>query len=96
MPKAERSEARDKAFAIWKASKGIMPLVGIAELLDVPAVRERKWKCEDKWEEKIGKRPGGRSSKKIKKSRPATSKKSSVKNGKKNSAILRKNFLDFT
>lgn len=93
MPKAERSEARDKAFAIWKASKGIMPLVGIAELLDVPAVRVRKWKHEDDWEAKIGKRPGGRTSKKIKKSSPETSKKSSVKNGKKNSAILRKNFL---
>lgn len=91
--KSQRSEARDNAYTIWRASKGKMPLVGIAELLGVPAVKVRKWKHEDDWDAKIGKKPGRRSSKKRKKSGSSASKKTTVKNGQKNSAILRKNFL---
>lgn len=95
MPKAERSEARDKAFEIWRASKGKMPLVGIAELLDVPAVKVRKWKYEDDWEAKIGKRPAKRTTTKKKKSRSPTKKKSVAKKAEKKSAIFgNKNFSD--
>ena len=95
MPKAERSEARDKAFEIWRAGKGKMPLVGIAELLDVPAVKVRKWKYEDEWEAKIGKRPAKRTSQKKKKTRLPTKKKSVTKKAEKKFAILgNKNFFE--
>ena len=88
MPKAERSEARDRAFEIWRVSKGKMPLVGIAKLLDVPAVKVRKWKYEDDWEAKIGKRPAKRTTTKKKKSRSPTKKKSAAKKTEKKSAIF--------
>ena len=95
MPKAERSEARDKAFEIWRASKGKMPLVGIAELLGVPAVKVRKWKYEDDWEAQIGKRPAKRTSKKKNNSRSSRPKKSVKKKTEKNSAIFgNKKFSD--
>ena len=95
MPKAERSEARDRAFEIWRVSKGKMPLVGIAKLLDVPAVKVRKWKYEDDWEAKIGKRPAKRTTTKKKKSRSPTKKKSAAKKTEKKSAIFgNKNFSE--
>lgn len=48
-----RSDKRDKAFEIWRDSGQTMKLKDIADELDIPASRIRKWKAEDKWEEKI-------------------------------------------
>ena len=86
MPK--RSEARDKAFEIWKASRGKMPLVGIAELLGVPAVKVRKWKQEDEWEATVKKPSVKRTSKKSPKTRSPTKKKTAEKTGKNFLPIL--------
>lgn len=55
MPRA-RNPNRDKAFEIWQDSGGKVPLKEIAEQLDLPDSRIRKWKTEDKWDEKIKER----------------------------------------
>lgn len=44
-----KSEARQKAYEIWLASGGKMPLKDIADQLDVPPLKVRKWKSLDKW-----------------------------------------------
>ncbi|MGN4719669.1 terminase small subunit [Bacillus cereus group sp. MYBK226-2] len=50
----QRSPDRDKAFEIYKASKGEKPLVEIAEELGIKNPSQiRKWKSQDKWDEKI-------------------------------------------
>ncbi|HDR7669575.1 TPA: terminase small subunit [Bacillus wiedmannii] len=50
----QRSPDRDKAFEIYKASKGGKPLVEIAEELGIRNPSQiRKWKSQDKWDEKI-------------------------------------------
>lgn len=52
MPRA-RSPNRDKAFRIWKESKGEVALKDIAEQLGVKDTQVRKWKNQDKWEEQL-------------------------------------------
>ncbi|EJS62030.1 hypothetical protein ICU_05198 [Bacillus cereus BAG2X1-1] len=50
----QRSPDRDKAFEIYKSSKGEKPLVEIAEELGIKNPSQiRKWKSQDKWDEKI-------------------------------------------
>ncbi|PEU35484.1 terminase small subunit [Bacillus toyonensis] len=50
----QRSPDRDKAFEIYKVSKGEKPLVEIAEELGIKNPSQiRKWKSQDKWDEKI-------------------------------------------
>ncbi|PGA32105.1 terminase small subunit [Bacillus wiedmannii] len=50
----QRSPDRDKAFEIYKASKSEKPLVEIAEELGIKNPSQiRKWKSQDKWDEKI-------------------------------------------
>ena len=50
----QRSPDRDKAFEIYKESKGEKPLVEIAEELGIKNPSQiRKWKSQDKWDEKI-------------------------------------------
>ena len=44
-----KSEARREAFEIWKNSNGEIPLKDIAEKLNVPPSKVRKWKSLDKW-----------------------------------------------
>ena len=49
----QRSPDRDKAFEIYKESKGEKPLVEIAEELGIKNPSQiRKWKSQDKWDEK--------------------------------------------
>ncbi|PEJ68736.1 terminase [Bacillus pseudomycoides] len=49
----QRSPDRDKAFEIYKASKGEKPLVEIAEDLGISEGTVRGWKNKDKWNDKI-------------------------------------------
>ncbi len=49
MPRA-RDPNRDKAFDIYKASKGEIDLVEIASQLNVPPGTVRGWKSKDKWD----------------------------------------------
>jgi phage terminase small subunit len=49
MPRA-RDPNRDKAYEIWKASKGKKLLKDIATELGVSDGQIRKWKSQDKWE----------------------------------------------
>lgn len=44
---------RDKAFRLWEESGGSKKLKDIAEQLNVTSSTVRKWKANDKWEEKI-------------------------------------------
>lgn len=48
-----RSECRDKAFQIWQDSGGKIKLKDLADQLGMPDNRIRKWKSEDKWEQKL-------------------------------------------
>lgn len=52
MPRA-RDPNRDKAYKIWKEHKGEKKLKDIAEELGVSDTQVRKWKSQDKWEQKI-------------------------------------------
>lgn len=47
----QRSPDRDKAFEIYKASKGEKPLVEIAKELNLRPSQVRKWKSQDQWDE---------------------------------------------
>lgn len=49
----QRSPNRDKAFEIYKVSKGEKPLVEIAEELNLKPSQIRKWKSQDKWDEQM-------------------------------------------
>ncbi|OUA60361.1 terminase small subunit [Bacillus thuringiensis] len=49
----QRSPDRDTAFEIYKASKGEKPLVDIAAELNLKPSQIRKWKSQDKWDEKM-------------------------------------------
>lgn len=49
---AKRSPERDRAFEIWVASKGEILLKDIAGQLNVSENQIRKWKCQDKWDDK--------------------------------------------
>ncbi|MEK3933666.1 terminase small subunit [Bacillus sp. FSL R7-0642] len=50
----QRSPDRDKAFEIYKASKGEKTLVEIAKELDIKNPSQiRKWKSQDKWDEQM-------------------------------------------
>lgn len=48
-----RSPNRDKAEIIWLDSKGQTPLIEIAVALGVSDSQIRKWKNQDKWEDKL-------------------------------------------
>ncbi|MFC5541550.1 phage terminase small subunit [Ureibacillus suwonensis] len=48
-----RNPKRDQAFEIWKNSNGSKKLKDIATELEVSDSQIRKWKNEDKWEQKI-------------------------------------------
>ena len=52
MPR-QRSPNRDISFEMWKGSKGKKPLVDIAHELGVKDTQIRKWKSQDKWEERL-------------------------------------------
>lgn len=52
MPR-QRSPNRDKAKAMYIDSKGKMLLKDIAAQLDVKDTQVRKWKSQDKWDEKL-------------------------------------------
>ncbi|MCU5173765.1 terminase small subunit [Bacillus paranthracis] len=49
----QRSPDRDKAFEIYKASKGEKPLIDIATELNLKPSQIRKWKSQDKWDEQM-------------------------------------------
>ncbi|MED1012141.1 terminase small subunit [Bacillus mycoides] len=49
----QRSPDRDKAFEIYKASKGEKPLIDIAAELKLKPSQIRKWKSQDKWDEQM-------------------------------------------
>jgi len=49
----KRSPERDKAFEVWRNSGGKMPLKDIAEKLNVSPSQVRKWKSQDKWDQKF-------------------------------------------
>mgnify|MGYP000148034545 FL=1 len=48
-----RSPNRDKAFEIYKLNNGEILLKDIATQLEVKDAQIRKWKSQDKWEEKL-------------------------------------------
>lgn len=48
-----RSPNRDKAYEIYKLNNGEILLKDIATQLDVKDTQVRKWKSQDKWEEKL-------------------------------------------
>ncbi|MCY8156042.1 phage terminase small subunit-related protein, partial [Bacillus spizizenii] len=48
-----RDPRRDKAFCLWEESSGSKKLKDIAEELGITSSTIRKWKANDKWEEKI-------------------------------------------
>nr|WP_317615095.1 phage terminase small subunit [Bacillus atrophaeus] len=55
-----RDPRRDKAFRLWKESCGSMKLKDIADEFGVTSSTVRKWKANDKWEEKMkGSAPKG-------------------------------------
>ncbi|KAF6604480.1 phage terminase small subunit, partial [Bacillus sp. EKM417B] len=49
----KRDPRRDEAFHLWKESGGTKKLKDIADELGVTSSTVRKWKANDKWEEKI-------------------------------------------
>lgn len=49
----QRSPDRDKAFEIYKTSKGEKPLIDIAAELNLKPSQIRKWKSQDKWDEQM-------------------------------------------
>jgi len=53
---AKRSPKRDKAFEVWRDSNKTIPPKEIAKQLEVTETLVRKWKCQDKWNEKINSR----------------------------------------
>lgn len=48
-----RSELRERAFQIYRDHEGKIKLKDLADQLGVPDNRIRKWKAEDKWEQKL-------------------------------------------
>lgn len=48
-----RNPKRDQAMELWLKSQGKRPLVDIAEELDIPDSRVRKWKSQDRWKDKL-------------------------------------------
>ncbi|MGG0052154.1 phage terminase small subunit [Bacillus atrophaeus] len=48
-----RDPRRDEAFRLWEESDGSKKLKDIAEELSVTSSTVRKWKANDKWEEKM-------------------------------------------
>ena len=48
-----RNPARDKAYDLWAKSDGKAKIKDVAATLGVPDSQVRKWKSEDKWEQKI-------------------------------------------
>lgn len=55
-----RNPKREEAFQLFKAAKGDVKMKDIAAQLDLPASRIRKWKAEDKWDDKLGERSNRR------------------------------------
>lgn len=49
----QRSPDRDKAFEMYKLSKGEKPLIDIAAELNLKPSQIRKWKSQDKWDEQM-------------------------------------------
>lgn len=54
-----RSELRDKAFLMWEKSGRTIPLVEIAQKLNLAPSLIRKWKHEDAWEARPRRKRGG-------------------------------------
>lgn len=52
MPR-ERSQRREEAYQLWKQSGGNMKLKEIAERIGVSDSQVRKWKNQDKWEDRL-------------------------------------------
>lgn len=52
MPR-QKSEKRERAFQIWWESGGKTRLKDIAADLDIGETQVRKWKCQDKWGERV-------------------------------------------
>ncbi|WP_164670953.1 terminase small subunit [Virgibacillus doumboii] len=52
MPR-KRDPRRDKAFELWKESKGKRKLKDIAAELEISDSQIRKWKSQDKWNDKL-------------------------------------------
>lgn len=48
-----RSPKREEAFELYKASGGKKPLKDIAAELGLEDTQIRKWKCQDKWDDKL-------------------------------------------
>lgn len=48
-----RSDKREKAFEMWRESGGKKKLIDIAAELEVKDTQIRKWKNQDKWEERL-------------------------------------------
>jgi uncharacterized protein YjcR len=51
-----RNPKRDEALRLYMDSSGVLKLKDIGKELDIPDSRIRKWKVEDKWDEKIKER----------------------------------------
>lgn len=79
MPRA-RSPNREKAFEIWKASKYKKKNKEIAAELGVSETMISRWKNEDEWEKKAGKKSTKRKSKVSAKKSTKQNKEESVKN----------------
>lgn len=55
----KRQPERDKALEIFISKKGKISPRDIADQLGIEASKVRKWKCTDKWEDKLPKRKRG-------------------------------------
>lgn len=49
----KRSPERNKAFELWRDNNKTIPIKDIAEQLGIAETLIRKWKLQDKWDEKI-------------------------------------------
>lgn len=49
----KRDPRRDEAFEVWKQHEGEIKLKDIAEQLNITASTIRKWKSQDKWDDKL-------------------------------------------
>lgn len=80
----ERSPNRDKAFEMYKDSKGKMLLKDIAAALDIKEGTIRAWKNRDKWDESIGVTLQKKNNNATKKECNVTNKKNETKQTKSN------------
>lgn len=81
----QRSPLRDKAEELYLNSKGTMKLVDIAAQLNLKDTQIRKWKSQDKWDDKLnGKSKGTLPNKKVQSKSNVTNKKVTKKQNKSN------------